>query len=72
MAEFNVVVTVRLEVSATFPLKARNEEAAEEKAQKLAEHMGLQTWEGIDPPGVTEVEWEETNCTAEVEVVEEA
>jgi hypothetical protein len=70
MATFNATVKVMLELSAQFEVEAKDETAAEAKAQKIAEGL-LVAWEGKKPSNVPDVEWEEVDQTAEVESVEE-
>jgi hypothetical protein len=68
--EFEVSVTVRLEVAGTFTLQAKNQEEAEKKAEELVSELGIVKWE-VSPIESAAIDWEETERTAEVESVEE-
>jgi hypothetical protein len=68
--EFEVSVTVRLEVAGTFTLKAKNQEEAEKKAEHLLSELEIVKWE-VSPIESAAIDWEETEQTAEVESVEE-
>jgi hypothetical protein len=68
--EFEVSVTVRLEVAGTFTLKAKNQEDAQKQAEQLVSELEIVKWE-VSPIESAVIDWEETEQTAEVESVEE-
>ena len=70
MKTYQVNLTVRLELSATATVRARNQDDAEKKAEALAGNVLIGSWKPADecPP---DVEWDETDQTVEVESVEE-
>jgi hypothetical protein len=73
MPAFNVAVRVRLEATAEFEIKAKNEEAANEKAQALidAGEIAITNWD-VKESKKLEVAWDESDQTAEIDAVDEA
>ena len=70
MKTYQVNMTVRLELSATATVRARNQDDAEQKAGALAGNVLVGSWKPADgcPP---DVEWDEVDQSVEVESVEE-
>jgi len=70
MKTYQVNMTVRLELSATATVRARNQDDAEKKAEALAGNVLIGSWKPADECP-SDVEWDETDQTVEVESVEE-
>jgi hypothetical protein len=70
MPDFNVIVTLRLEVGASLTVKAKDEETATEKVQKMIDEgkIGFKSWEGMESKGV---EYDEADQTIEIDSVDE-
>lgn len=71
MPEFQVQVTLRLEAGCSFTVKAKDEQAAQEKAEKIVKRMSIKSWEGY-PTDLDNIEWVESDQDAELDYVEEA
>ena len=70
MKTYQVNMTVRLELSATATVRARNQDDAEKKASALAGNVLVGSWKPADECPA-DVEWDEVDQTVEVESVEE-
>lgn len=75
MAEFHVQVTVRLELGASFTIKAKSQQAAEEKAANIIEEGSLEiaSWTPAkQSEKLPDIEWSESSQDTELDSVEEA
>ncbi len=70
MKEFTVSCNVKLTAYCTFIVRAKDEEAAQAKAEKLAEKISIDDWTPKGAPD--DCEWNDEDHETEVESVEEA
>lgn len=70
---FSVAVSVTLQISGTFDLKAKNQEAAEEKAQELINDgtIAVGIWTMTTTTNKLNGEWEQTEETVELDSVDQ-
>lgn len=72
MQEFEVTFTLTLTLTGRLVIEARNEESAENKADKMTENFGLLQWTwGKVPKAWEDAEWDEDDISIDVEFIDE-